>query len=154
MSDQRRADLDARQPQEARDSSFPDEAPQRGAGDSNGHEAPHVGYNVKLGSGHDPQRALLITDCFDLLNRSESGFISMAEMRALADFMGFAGTAVEWRAEWFDMCAYLGCSPQHGMDSLAFALLVNDRSDHGCFCCNGDFRDFREELPFMRPPKN
>ena len=67
----------------------------------------------------------------------------MRELKALAEFKGFAGNAKQWRTKWFDLCAYLGCSPQHGMDSLVFAFLVNDRSDQGYFCTNAELRNLR-----------
>lgn len=86
-------------------------------------------------------RSMLIAALFKQLNTSGSGGLSSQEMHPFAEFTGFEGSGDAWREEHAALCQELGCDVSCGVDIEGFSRLVNDSSERGCFCSEGELHD-------------
>merc|ERR1719401_2729058 len=67
-------------------------------------------------------------------------------MEAFARQTGFDGSAEEWAAEFGALCADHHAGPDEGINLDTFAELVDDESDNGCYCTDGELVDMLKKL--------
>mmetsp|Transcript_28818 Transcript_28818/g.92622 ORF Transcript_28818/g.92622 Transcript_28818/m.92622 type:complete len:635 (+) Transcript_28818:3-1907(+) len=91
------------------------------------------------------ERNSLIHGVFGILDTAGRGLLQSPDIQIFAEFVGFKGSDEQWRAEFAEMCSYLGCDPVLGIDMFSFTVLLNDSSAQGCFVSNAELRVFREE---------
>jgi len=91
------------------------------------------------------ERNSLIHGVFGILDTAGRGLLQSPDIQIFAEFVGFKGSDEQWRAEFAEMCSYLGCDPLLGIDMFSFTVLLNDSSAQGCFVSNAELRVFREE---------
>ncbi|CAE7390645.1 unnamed protein product [Symbiodinium sp. CCMP2456] len=86
----------------------------------------------------------LIDAVFNALDRTGRGFLTAADMRPFAEQTGFTGTDEEWRLEFEALCQESRSSQGLGLD--AFAKLVNDDSEDGCYCTDSELQALLQRL--------
>jgi len=67
-------------------------------------------------------------------------------MGAFARQTGFDGASEDWAEEFGALCADHRVGPNEGIDLDTFAELVDDESDNGCFCTDGELVDILKKL--------
>ena len=72
-------------------------------------------------------------------------------MRPFAEQTGFTGTDLEWQQEFDLLCSERGSSQGIRLD--AFATLVNDQSDEGCYCSDDELRNLLQPQTQAVPSK-
>ncbi|CAL1153427.1 unnamed protein product [Cladocopium goreaui] len=102
----------------------------------------------KAASQPTTARGELIAACFRGLNVSGSGHLSAAEMKRFAQHTGFGGTDQEWQAEFAILKQECKVSAIALKD---FHRLVNDQSQAGCYCSDGELQALLESLPSAEP---
>ena len=81
---------------------------------------------------------------FNALDRTGKGFLTAADMRPFAEQTGFTGTDREWQLEFEALCHESRSSQGLGLD--AFAKLVNDDSEDGCYCTDSELQALLQGL--------
>ena len=81
---------------------------------------------------------------FTALDTAGNGFLAAGDMRPFAEQTGFTGTDEEWRLEFEALCHESGSSQGLGLE--AFAKLVNDDSENGCYCTDSELQDLLQRL--------
>ncbi|CAK9015775.1 unnamed protein product [Durusdinium trenchii] len=89
-------------------------------------------------------RTRLIEEVFTALNRSRTGNLNADEMRPFANQTGFQGSDAEWQTE-FDLLRK-ECGSGSGISLHHFRHLVNDDSDAGCYCSDGELRTVLQSM--------
>ncbi|CAK9015773.1 unnamed protein product [Durusdinium trenchii] len=90
------------------------------------------------------ERTQLIQKVFAALNRSHTGHLNADEMRPFANQTGFEGSDAEWRGEFDSLRHECGSGP--GISLHHFQRLVNDDSDAGCYCSDGELRTVLQSM--------
>ncbi|CAK9015772.1 unnamed protein product [Durusdinium trenchii] len=90
------------------------------------------------------ERTQLIQKVFAALNRSHTGHLNADEMRPFANQTGFQGSDAEWQTE-FDLLRK-ECGSGSGISLHHFRHLVNDDSDAGCYCSDGELRTVLQSM--------
>jgi len=78
-----------------------------------------------------------------------------ATVKAMQRFMtlvGFEGSDNEWRAEYQSLCKEWKQDALQGFEQAAFSKMVNDKSEMGVFCSDGELRNILGKLLAV-PPK-
>jgi len=91
-------------------------------------------------------RRQLVASVFRACDLNGDGRLSCVEMEAFARQTGFEGTAEEWAAEFRALCADHHAGPNEGINLDVFAELVDDESDNGCYCTDGELVDMLKKL--------
>ena len=86
----------------------------------------------------------LLEAVFNALDRTGKGFLTAADMRPFAEQTGFTGTDREWQLEFEALCHESRSSQGLGLD--AFAKLVNDDSEDGCYCTDSELQALLQGL--------
>ena len=81
---------------------------------------------------------------FNALDRTGKGFLTAADMWPFAEQTGFTGTDREWQLEFEALCHESRSSQGLGLD--AFAKLVNDDSEDGCYCTDSELQALLQRL--------
>jgi len=92
------------------------------------------------------RRADLIGEIFSALAGRQCGTLGSAEMRRFATLTGFEGSDAQWREEFQLLCEEKRCNPSRGIDQSSFLALVNDESDAGCYCNDGELQEIHRRL--------
>ena len=79
------------------------------------------------------------------------GYLTAGDMRPFAEQTGFSGSDQEWQQEFDVLCRERGST--HGIRLDAFATLVNDSSDEGCYCSDDELRNLLQPQTRPVPPK-
>ena len=99
----------------------------------------------------EDSRRELIEEVFRALDRARKGYLTAGEMRPFAEQTGFTGTDLEWQQEFDLLCSERGSSQGIRLD--AFATLVNDQSDEGCYCSDDELRNLLQPQTRAVPSK-
>eukprot|EP00439_Symbiodinium_sp_Y106_P021962 s6711_g2.t1 len=78
-----------------------------------------------------------------------NGFLTAGDMRPFAEQTGFTGTEPEWQLEFEALCRESRSSQGLGLD--AFAKLVNDDSEDGCYCTDSELQALLQALLHRLP---
>eukprot|EP00930_Biecheleria_cincta_P092427 TRINITY_DN8233_c0_g1_i1.p1 TRINITY_DN8233_c0_g1~~TRINITY_DN8233_c0_g1_i1.p1 ORF type:complete len:2246 (+),score=491.91 TRINITY_DN8233_c0_g1_i1:182-6919(+) len=101
-------------------------------------------------------RAELIKAVFQRLGATENGMLSPEKMRVFAEFYGFQGTDAEWSHEYaalFEVAGIKRSSTSMGVSLGHFTQLVNNHSEHGCYCTDAELAQMLDRLePASRHP--
>ena len=91
----------------------------------------------------------LLEAVFNALDRTGKGFLTAADMWPFAEQTGFTGTDREWQLEFEALCRESRSSQGLGLD--AFAKLVNDDSEDGCYCTDSELQALLQALLHRLP---
>eukprot|EP00747_Dinoflagellata_sp_TGD_P116370 gnl/TRDRNA2_/TRDRNA2_172360_c2_seq1.p1 gnl/TRDRNA2_/TRDRNA2_172360_c2~~gnl/TRDRNA2_/TRDRNA2_172360_c2_seq1.p1 ORF type:complete len:676 (-),score=163.69 gnl/TRDRNA2_/TRDRNA2_172360_c2_seq1:215-2191(-) len=83
---------------------------------------------------------------FKACDQDGNARLSALEMLTFAQHTGFDGSAEDWEQEFVMLCSDQGVDPIAGIDFEAFARLVDDESDSGCFCSDEELVAMLEKL--------
>jgi len=83
---------------------------------------------------------------FKALDIDGDGYLNLTEMKHFASLIGFKCDDEKWVKEFELFCSSGEADPAVGVGSDLFVRLVNDRSDAGCYCSDGELRDMLKEL--------
>uniref|UniRef100_A0A7R9ZYS0 Calmodulin n=1 Tax=Pyrodinium bahamense TaxID=73915 RepID=A0A7R9ZYS0_9DINO len=96
---------------------------------------------------HAPSSRESITmGLFKQLDRDRDGYLNLKEMQNFASLIGFKCDDEKWAKEYALFCEHGKADPEMGVDEKLFIKLVNDRSDAGCYCSDGELKDMLKEL--------
>lgn len=107
----------------------------------------HFFAKVKTRAVVNPLRVEQVLSLFRVLDADRDGFLNSQEMRRFSEYMGFAGTAAEWQAEYALIVDNL-----KGVDVQLFNQLVDDESeDAGCYCTDDELSSMLEHFENSQP---
>jgi Ca2+-binding EF-hand superfamily protein/predicted GNAT family acetyltransferase len=89
---------------------------------------------------HRSPRSERIEKVFRSFDRDGDGFLSQEEMQRFARHTGFDGSDADWANEYSMLCSsYNGM--QSAISLVLFEKLVEDDSEDGCYCTDGELED-------------
>lgn len=91
-------------------------------------------------------RTKLIGSLFALLDKNHDRYLDVEELRVFAAFQGFDGTEEEWRVDYEELCKEHHHNPILGVPREGFEVMLEDKSDSGCFCEDDEIEGFLHEL--------
>lgn len=91
--------------------------------------------------GSDRSREQLIEEAFRALGGQER--LGCVELRKLAKFTGFDGSDEDWSLEFASLCRDFGAD-EEGLGLDAFARLVDERSEQGCYCSDTELQELSQ----------
>jgi len=91
-------------------------------------------------------RSDLARAVFRACDADGDGHLSCQEMRSFAGRIGFEGSDAEWAAEYQKLLSERGGNATKGIDLDLFLQLLEDESDDGCYCTDGELRTMLHDL--------
>jgi len=83
---------------------------------------------------------------FKALDVDNDGYLNLKEMQSFASLIGFKCDDDKWSKEFALFCEQGEADPAVGVNEKLFKKLVDDRSDAGCYCNDGELKDMLKEL--------
>jgi hypothetical protein len=93
-----------------------------------------------IGIENKIRRPTLVQAAFARFDVHDTGLLTSDCLKPLADFIGFQGDGDDWEDEFAEVCSYLGCEPELGLDMVSFDRFVNDGTMEGCFCTDVELK--------------
>jgi len=100
-----------------------------------------LGYYVDLLS-----RKFTTTKLFELCDMDHDGRLNTSEACQFARDNGFTGTWEEWVKAFEKMCAARSCDPKEGLSATAFADMLDDKTELGCYLTTEAIQEMTERI--------
>lgn len=117
------------------------------AADHSPSEVPNLAQKTAASRASPPStRADLARAVFNACDTNGDDLLDKREMQAFAKQIGFDGDDEAWSEEFAELCKEHGCASAAAVDKDLFLRLVDDRSDSGCYCTDGELREMLTHL--------
>lgn len=84
------------------------------------------------------KREALKQQLFQKCDKDGDGFLDKAEMRVLAEHVGFEGSADEWSEEYELLCSEHYLEPKKGITMAVIMRVLDDKSELGLYCSDSE----------------
>eukprot|EP00747_Dinoflagellata_sp_TGD_P186022 gnl/TRDRNA2_/TRDRNA2_42841_c0_seq1.p1 gnl/TRDRNA2_/TRDRNA2_42841_c0~~gnl/TRDRNA2_/TRDRNA2_42841_c0_seq1.p1 ORF type:complete len:435 (+),score=72.12 gnl/TRDRNA2_/TRDRNA2_42841_c0_seq1:81-1385(+) len=115
-------------------------APFRAAGDFIGESSPPKMPRIILSP--EEERAALKKRLFFWLDADGDGFLNKSEMHRFAKLAGFEGSDEAWSKAYEKLCKQCAADEDIGVPEAKLMALLDDQSDSGFYCTDGELKDF------------
>jgi hypothetical protein len=95
---------------------------------------------LQIGIENKIRRPTLVQAAFARFDVHDTGLLTSDCLKPFGEFSGFQGDGAAWEDEFGEVCSYLGCEPELGLDMVSFDRFVNDGTDEGCFCTDAELK--------------